>query len=120
MSYSPLLESYTMQHEHATQHNKQTRFSPLLVCHRQHNSLNQLLDLLVETANVGILLGGTLVHLHGLDSCVILRRQGLEDEVRVLVDADQVTRLQLLGIHQADHWQKVSLQTDNAIRVITR
>lgn len=55
------------------------------------------------TADVAVLLGGLLVHLHGLDAVVILRRELLEDQVAVLVGADEVARRELLRRDQSGH-----------------
>lgn len=48
---------------------------------------SDLLDLLVQASDVTVLLRGPLVHLHGLHPGVVLRRQGLQDQIRVLVDS---------------------------------
>ena len=49
------------------------------------------------------------VDLHGLDSRVVLCRKLFEDEVRVLVDADEVAGFHVLGVNEADHRQEVGL-----------
>ena len=64
---------------------------PVLVGHGQHHRLHQLLDLLVQAADVAVLLGRPGVHLHGLHPAVVLRGQGVQDEVTVLVNTHQVT-----------------------------
>lgn len=74
----------------------------LSLLHGPNNGLDKLFDLLVETADVSVLLCRLLVHLHSLDSAVVFGWQGVEDEVGVLVDSNQVAGLQLLVIHQAD------------------
>jgi len=73
----------------------------LLVCHRQHDRLDELLDLVLEAADVVKLLRRLLVHLHRLDARVKLGRQRLEDEVRVLVHSDQVCRLEAVRLDEA-------------------
>ena len=78
----------------------------LLVRHRQHDRLDELLDLVVEAADVVELLGRLLVDLHRLDARVELLGELLEDEVRVLVHADQVGRLHLLRRDEAGHRQE--------------
>eukprot|EP00983_Pelagomonas_calceolata_P045129 1139574-Pelagomonas_calceolata.AAC.5 len=82
---------------------------PVSMLDGQHYCLHQLLDLLVQAPHVCVVLCGLLIHLHGLDPGVILRRQGIQDEVRVLVHAHQVPRLQGVGIHQAHHGQEDGL-----------
>ena len=44
----------------------------LLVRDREHDGLDQLLDLLVESPDVGVVLRGLLVDFHGLDAGVVL------------------------------------------------
>lgn len=44
-----------------------------------------LLDLFIQPPDVTVLLGGPLIHLHGLHSWIILSRQSLQDQVRVFV-----------------------------------
>merc|ERR1711935_271304 len=56
----------------------------LLVRHGQHDRLHQLLDLVVAPAHVVELIRGLLIHLHRLDTRVVLVGQRLEDEVAVL------------------------------------
>ena len=58
--------------------------------HGHDDGLYELLDLLVEAANVVVRLCRLLVDLHRLDARVVLGGEGIEDEVRVLVDADEV------------------------------
>ena len=62
------------------------------MCHREHNCLHQLLYLLVEATNVTVVLCGLLIHLHGLDSGVILCWQRVQDEVRVLQQTSSNSR----------------------------
>ncbi|CAN8007616.1 unnamed protein product, partial [Ixodes pacificus] len=81
----------------------------LLVGHWEHDGFDEFLDLFVETADVGVLLCGTLVHFHRLDPGVVLLRQRFKDEVRVLVNTHQVARAQLFGVDESDDWQKVGL-----------
>ena len=49
------------------------------------------------------------VNLHGFDSRVVFCRKLLEDEIRVLIDTDEIARLHVLGVHEADHRQEVGL-----------
>ena len=56
------------------------------MCHGKDNSLNKFLNLLVETSDVAVLLGGPGVDLHGLDPAVVLAGERVQDQVRVLVD----------------------------------
>mmetsp|Transcript_18578 Transcript_18578/g.53053 ORF Transcript_18578/g.53053 Transcript_18578/m.53053 type:complete len:395 (+) Transcript_18578:636-1820(+) len=81
----------------------------VLVRHGQHDCLDQFLDLLVGTADVGILLRGTLVDLHGLNSGIEFFRQLFQDEVGILVGADEVGRLQLLGVDETRNWEEDGL-----------
>ena len=55
-----------------------------LMCYREHNCLHQLLYLLIEATNVTVVLCRLLIHLHGLDSGVILCWQRVQNEVGVL------------------------------------
>ena len=59
---------------------------------------SELLDLLVQAADIRVILGGLLVNLHGLDAAVVLRGEHVEDEIRVLIDAHQIRGLQLVCI----------------------
>lgn len=79
------------------------------MCDRQDNSLNQLLDLFVQTTNVAVLFRGPLVDLHGLYSRIILCWERLQNQVRIFVDTHKVTGLEGLGINQANDRQEVSL-----------
>lgn len=49
--------------------------------HGPDNGLDQLLDLLGQATDVGVLLGRLLVDLHRLDSAVVLCGEGIEDEI---------------------------------------
>ena len=84
-------------------------FEAVLVGHGQHDSLDELFDLLVEAADVAVLFRGTLVHFHGFNARVVLDGQLLKYEIRVLVDADQIARLELFWLYEANHRQKVGL-----------
>mmetsp|Transcript_3316 Transcript_3316/g.13274 ORF Transcript_3316/g.13274 Transcript_3316/m.13274 type:complete len:286 (+) Transcript_3316:326-1183(+) len=81
----------------------------LLVRHGQHHRFDQLLDLLVTASDVAVLLGGLLVHLHGLHPRVVLSRQLLQNQVGILVGAHEVVRLELVRVHQARNRQENSL-----------
>jgi hypothetical protein len=54
---------------------------PLGLLHGPHYRLNELLDLLVQTSDIGVLLRWLLVDFHGLDTAVVLGGQGVENEV---------------------------------------
>ena len=82
---------------------------PFGLLHGPDDGLYQLLDLLVQAADVGVLLGGLFVHLHRLDSAVVLGGQGVEDQVRVLVDADEVGGLEGVGVNKADEREEDGL-----------
>mmetsp|Transcript_16790 Transcript_16790/g.40142 ORF Transcript_16790/g.40142 Transcript_16790/m.40142 type:complete len:433 (-) Transcript_16790:29-1327(-) len=75
----------------------------VFVGHGEDDGLDELLDLFVRAADVGIFLGGSLVHLHGLDAGVEFGGKLFEDEVRILVRAHEVRGLELVGIHEARH-----------------
>lgn len=79
------------------------------MCDGQDDSLDKLLDLLVQTTDVAVLFSGPLVDLHGLYSGIVLCRERLQNQVRVFVDAHKVTWLEGLGIDQANDRQEVSL-----------
>ena len=49
------------------------------------------------------------LYLHGLDPGVVLCGELFEDEVGVLVDANEVAGLQLLWLDEPDHRQEVCL-----------
>ena len=57
-----------------------------------------LVELLVEGGEVGVSRGGLLVNLHRLDAAVVLGGQHVEDEVGVLIDADQIRGLELVCV----------------------
>mmetsp|Transcript_22237 Transcript_22237/g.63223 ORF Transcript_22237/g.63223 Transcript_22237/m.63223 type:complete len:267 (-) Transcript_22237:49-849(-) len=78
----------------------------LRVGHRQDNCLDKLLNLFLEATEVIVGLGWLLVHLERTNARVILRRQLLQDEVRVLVGPDQVAGPQLVRADQPDHRQE--------------
>ena len=59
----------------------------VLVRHGEDDRFDELLDLLVEAADVAVLLRRSLVHLHRLDARVVLDRQLLQYQIRVLVHA---------------------------------
>ena len=50
-----------------------------------------------------------VTHLHGLDPRVVFCGELFQDEVGVLVDANEVARLQLFRLDQTDHGQEVRL-----------
>jgi len=77
----------------------------LLVGHGQHNRFNKLLNLLVEAADVGVLLGGSLVDLHGFHPRVVLGRQLFVDDEAFFVDCDKVAGLDFLRLDHADDGQ---------------
>mmetsp|Transcript_31688 Transcript_31688/g.75269 ORF Transcript_31688/g.75269 Transcript_31688/m.75269 type:complete len:334 (+) Transcript_31688:294-1295(+) len=81
----------------------------VLVRDGEDDRLHELLDLLVQPANVRVVLRWLLVHLHGLHPGVVLRRERVEDEVAVLVDSHQVARLKRLRVHQPHHWEEYRL-----------
>mmetsp|Transcript_9208 Transcript_9208/g.35846 ORF Transcript_9208/g.35846 Transcript_9208/m.35846 type:complete len:340 (-) Transcript_9208:62-1081(-) len=85
------------------------RLELLRVGHGQDHRLGELLDLLVEAANVGVILCGLLVNLHGLDAAVVLRGEHVEDEIRVLIDAYQIRGLQLVSVDETDDGQEDGL-----------
>mmetsp|Transcript_7187 Transcript_7187/g.15374 ORF Transcript_7187/g.15374 Transcript_7187/m.15374 type:complete len:342 (-) Transcript_7187:476-1501(-) len=55
--------------------------------HGQNNGFNQLLDLLIKPSNVTIVFRGLFINFHCFHARVILRRQRLEYQVRILVHA---------------------------------
>jgi len=77
--------------------------------HGPDNSLYQLFNLLVQTTDVGVLFGGLFVDFHGLDSAVVLGGESVENEVRVLIDTDEITRLELFVVDEADEGQEDGL-----------
>ena len=58
--------------------------------------------MLVESTDVGIGLCRLLVHLHRLDSRVVLGGEGVENEVGILVDTDQISRFEGFGGNESD------------------
>lgn len=62
--------------------------------HRQHDSLDQLLNLLIKTTDVRVRFCRSLVYFHRLDPRIVLGRQGVENKIGVLLDTDQIARLQ--------------------------
>ena len=73
----------------------------VLVRHGEDDGLDELLNLLVGTADVGILLGRPLVDLHGLDAGVEFGGELLEDEVGVLVGAHQIGGFEVVHLDEA-------------------
>lgn len=78
----------------------------LSLFHWPHDCLHKLLNLFVQPAHVGVLLCRLLVHLHCLDSAVVLRGQCIEDEIRIFVHTNEVTRLELLVVDESDEWEE--------------
>ena len=76
------------------------------MCHGDHHGLHQCLDLLVQPANVAVLLSGPGVNLRDLIPAFV-SLQGVQDQVDVLVDSHQIPRLEFLWLHQPSHWQEV-------------
>lgn len=76
---------------------------------RQDDSLSQLLNLLVQASNIRILLRWLLLKFHGLDSRIILRRQLLQKDIRILINADQFPRPKLRRIYKSRHRQEDSI-----------
>ncbi len=68
----------------------------LAVCDGEHDGLLHLTKLLRETTNVRVLLLGLLVDLHGLDAGIILRRKLVQNQVAVLVDTNEISRLEIV------------------------
>jgi len=85
------------------------RLKDLFVGDRQNNSLLHLTKLLGESTDIRVSLLRLLVDLHGLDTGVILGRQLVEDEVAIFVDTDEVTRLQVLRVDEANNGKKNGL-----------
>jgi hypothetical protein len=54
---------------------------PLRLLHGPYDGLDELVDLLIKTTHVAVLLGGLFVHLHCLDSAIILGRQGVQNKI---------------------------------------
>jgi hypothetical protein len=81
----------------------------LSLFHGPDNSFDQLFNLLIQTANVGVLFGGLLIDFHGLDSAVVLCGECVEDEVRILVDTDKIARLELFVVDKTDEGQEDGL-----------
>ena len=68
------------------------------VGHWKHDGFDELLDLLVAASNVGVVLTRLFVNLHSLDAGIKLAGQLLQDEIAVLVNSNQVRRLQLVAV----------------------
>lgn len=60
----------------------------LLMSNGENNSFSELLNLFIEATNVCILFGWSFLYLHGPDPRVILSRELLEQNIRVLVNAN--------------------------------
>lgn len=85
------------------------RLELLGLLHGQDDSLDELLDLFVQPSNVGVRVCRLLIDLHRLDSRVILRWQSIENEVRILVDANEVSWLERLGGDESDEGEEDGL-----------
>jgi hypothetical protein len=82
---------------------------PFSLLHGPDDSLDELLNLLVQTTDICVLLGRLLIDLHRLHSAVVLGGQCVKDEIRVFVDTDKVTGLEFLVVDQTDERQEDGL-----------
>ena len=74
--------------------------------HGQHDRFYQFFNLFLQTTNIGICFSGTLVDLHCLYPRVEFRREFVQYEIRVLVDTDEVRRLELFRRNETDEWEE--------------
>jgi hypothetical protein len=99
-------------------------FETFRVRHGKDNGFDDFLNLFVETANVVVIFRGLLVNLHCFNARIIsltlsvsmsapesnaLCRQSVKDQIAVLVDANQIGRLELLGLNETNQRQKDGL-----------
>lgn len=77
--------------------------------HGHDDGLYEFFDLLVEAANVVVRLCRLLVDLHRLDARVVLGGERVEDEVRVLVDSDEVFWSEGGGVDESDEREEDGL-----------
>lgn len=70
---------------------------------RQHDSLSQFFDLLVQASDISVLLRRLFLKLHGLDPRVILSRQLLQQNIGVLINANQLSRPEFRRIDKSRH-----------------
>mmetsp|Transcript_32480 Transcript_32480/g.67007 ORF Transcript_32480/g.67007 Transcript_32480/m.67007 type:complete len:228 (-) Transcript_32480:540-1223(-) len=89
-----LASSRRPMHQHSLRGLDADVFEALLVGHGQDDCLLQLLNLLLQTANVAVLVCGALINLHRFHAGVVLWRQLVQDQVGVLVHTHQVIRFQ--------------------------
>lgn len=78
--------------------------------HGKYDRLNKLFNLLVQPADIVVILGRLLVHFHRLYATIILCREHVEDQVRVLVHTDEIRGSELVWVDEADHWEKDCLE----------
>jgi hypothetical protein len=120
-SYHPLISAYSAGrkgegrltrrsiHERTLAALDSQRLELVCLLHRKYNRLDQLLNLLIQSSNVRIRIRRFLIHLHRLDPRIVLGRQRIEDEVRVLVDSDEVSGLERGGGDEADEGEENGL-----------
>ena len=77
--------------------------------HRPHDRFDKLFDLLVQAAHVRVFLRRLFVDFHGFDARVVFCGEGVEDEVGVFVDADEVARVKGGVVDEADEWEEDGL-----------
>lgn len=100
-----LTSSWWTMHEKTLWWSDTNVLESLLVRHWENDGFGQLLDLFVETANIGVVLSWSLINLHSHDSGVILWWQLLVDDEAFLIDSNKLTWLQVLGFDHAWNWQ---------------
>ena len=87
---------------------------------RKNNSLLQLLDLLIQAANIAvaknevisrreILIRWLLIQEHGLNTCVVLIRKQFVNDMSILIDTKKSARNKLCLINETRVWEEVLL-----------
>ena len=83
----------------------------ICLLHRQHDGFHQFFDLLLQTTNISVCFGGALVDLHRLYPGVEFGWKFVEYEIRVLVDTDEIGRLELFGRDETDEGEEYGLSS---------
>ena len=68
---------------------------------RKHHGFLELLDLLVQAADVGVVVGGLLFEEHRLHALVVLRGEQLVEHACVFVDSDEVAWVDFLAVEHS-------------------
>src|SRR5271170_3421227 len=71
------------------------RLEFIRLCHWKDNRFQKFLDLFFQPADISIRLRWSFINFHGLDARVKLGGKCVQNEIRVLVNPNEVTRLEI-------------------------